>query len=69
MLAKKIRVIYGLPCVLNMSSKIFNNASNEDLSHYYKKPALSKGKVKKRKKLLLNDESIKNNVDVIILIP
>ena len=45
MLAKKIRVIYGLPCVLNMSSKIFNNASNEDLSHYYKKPALSKGKV------------------------
>ena len=45
----KIRVIYGLPCVLNIADviKICNNTSNKGLSHYFSKKkkelALCKG--------------------------
>ena len=31
----KIRVIYGLPCVLNIADVI--NTSNKGLSHYFEK--------------------------------
>ena len=55
-----------------MSSKILNNTSNKGLSNYFSKKTvnLGKGKISKydKKNLLVNDDVIKNNVDVIILI-
>ena len=70
----KIRVVYDLHVVwiLLMSSKILNNTSNKGLSNYFSKKTvnLGKGKISKydKKNLLVNDDVIKNNVDVIILI-
>ena len=55
--------------ILLMSSKICNFKNG--LSHYFKKKAVyfrQRKNLKDKKKLLLNDGAIKNNVDVIILI-
>ena len=46
----KIRVIYELPCVLNIADviKIWNNTSNKGLSYYFSKKSqstLGKGKI------------------------
>ena len=58
--------------ILLMSSKICSNTSNKGLSHYFSKKAVhfrQRKNLKVRlKKLLLNDDVIKNNADVIILI-
>ena len=73
-LTMKIRVVYDLHVVwiLLMSSKILNNTSNKGLSNYFSKKTVNsgKGKISKydKKNLLVNDDVIKNNVDVIILI-
>ena len=55
---------------MQVSLKIHNNTSNKGFIHYFSKTQLTLGKEKtwKTKKLLLNDDIIKNNVDIIILI-
>ena len=53
-----------------MSLKIHNNKSNKGLIHYFSKTQLTLVKEKnwKTKKLWLNDDVIKNNAAIIILI-
>ena len=62
----KIHVVYILPLILNITDviKICNG-----LSHYFLKKNQRKNSKVKQKKLFLNDGVIKNNVDLIILIP
>ena len=53
-----------------MSLKMHNNTSNKSLILYFSKTQLTLGKEKvwMTKKLLLNDDVIKNKADIIILI-
>ena len=55
-----------------MSTKLCNNTSNKGLSHYLWKKSVyirqRKNLKVRQKQLLLNDDVIKNNADVIILI-